>query len=216
MEIKKELVYIGKKLADKGFVVGPGGNTSFRLGNVVYMKVSGACFEDTLESDYIAVDIKTGKNIKDNRKPTCEIQMHLGCYLVRKDISAVIHTHPPYSIAYAMQGKTLKAFTPDFVGIISSNVPTIKFAVPSSKDIANKISNVIKNHNAVLMANHGLLAVGSNLKEAYYRTLYVESACKTAAIAKILGKMNFFTDKIYKQMDTLEAEVYRRKIIKNK
>jgi len=48
MEIKKELVYIGKKLADKGFVVGPGGNTSFRLGNVVYMKVSGACFEDTL------------------------------------------------------------------------------------------------------------------------------------------------------------------------
>ncbi|HAM38033.1 MAG: fructose-bisphosphate aldolase [Elusimicrobia bacterium RIFOXYC2_FULL_34_12] len=215
MNIKKELVRIGKELADKGFVVGPGGNTSVRVDNTVYMKVSGACFEDTKESDYIAVNLKTGKNINDNRKPTCEIQMHLACYYTRKDISAVIHTHPPYSIAYAMQGKTLKAFTPDFVGIISSNVPTIKFAVPSSKNIANKVSEVIKNHNAILMANHGLLTVGSNLKEAYYRTLYVESACKTVVASKILGKMNFFSEKIYMQMDTLEAEVYRRKLIKS-
>ena len=142
--------------------------------------------------------------------------MHLGCYKARKDIFAVIHTHPPYSVAYGMLGRTLKAFTPDFVGIIGSNVPAVEFAMPSSKEIANRVIKVIKNHNAVLMTNHGLLTVGSNLKEAYYRTLFVEDACKSLAAAECFGKTKFFNEKEYKQVDTLDAEIYRREILKNK
>lgn len=215
-KIKKELVDLGRKLTDKGLVVGPGGNTSARLGNIIYMKASGITFEKATESDYIGVDLKTGEVVYGQKKPTCEILMHLECYLGREDISAVVHTHPPYAIAYAMLGKTLKQFTPDFVAVINSDVPTIKYVIPAGKELATEVSKTIKKYNAVLMANHGLLTVGTNLKEAYYRTLLVEDSCKTVISAQSLGRMRYFTKKEVDAVDNLEAEDYRRLLLKMK
>jgi len=215
-KIKKQLVEIGKKIADKGLVVGPGGNTSARVGNIVYMKACGICFEEAKVSDYVGIDLKTGKIVYGSKKPTCEIAMHLGCYLERKDITAVIHTHPPIATAVGMLGITLEPFTPDFVALVDSDVPTINYVCPSTKDLANEIKKVIKKHNAVLMCNHGLLTVGSNLVEAYYRTLLIEDACKTFVAAKSLGKMKIFTRAQAKEINNLKAESYRKALLKEK
>ncbi len=214
IEIRKQLVEIGKKIADKELVVGPGGNISARVGNVVYMKASGICFEEAKTSDYIGVDLKTGDIVCGNKKPTCEIAMHLGCYLERKDISAVIHTHPPIATAVGMQEITLSPFSPDLAALVG-DVPTIKYVIPGGIELAEEVKNVIKKHNAVLMCNHGLLTVGSNLKEAYYRTLLIEDACKTFVAAKSLGKMKFFTKNQSEQINNTEAESYRKMLLKN-
>ena len=214
--IKKNLVEIGKKIADKGLVVGPGGNISARVDNIVYMKASGICFEEAKTSDYIRVDLKTGNIVDGSKKPTCEITMHLGCYLKRKDIGAVVHTHPPIATAVGMQDITLRPFTPDLVALVDSDVPTIKYVIPSGRELAEVIKKVIKKHNAILMCNHGLLTVGSNLVEAYYRTLLIEDACKTFVAAKSLGKMKIFTKKEAKQINNLKAESYRKALLKEK
>ena len=213
VEIKKQLVEIGKKIADKELVVGPGGNISARVDNIVYMKASGICFEEAKTSDYIGVDLKTGDIVCGNKKPTCEIAMHLGCYLERKDISAVIHTHPPIATAVGMQEITLSPFSPDLAALVG-DVPTIKYVVPGGIELAEEVRDVIKKHNAVLMCNHGLLTVGSNLKEAYYRTLLIEDACKTFVAAKSLGKMKFFTKTQSEQINNTEAESYRKMLLK--
>ena len=214
-EIRKQLVEIGKKIADKELVVGPGGNISARVDNIVYMKASGICFEEAKTSDYIGVDLKTGDIVCGNKKPTCEIAMHLGCYLERKDISAVIHTHPPIATAVGMQEITLSPFSPDLAALVG-DVPTIKYVVPGGIELAEEVKNVIKKHNAVLMCNHGLLTVGSNLMEAYYRTLLIEDACKTFVAAKSLGKMKFFTKNQSEQINNMEAESYRKMLLKEK
>ena len=213
VEIKKQLVEIGKKIADKELVVGPGGNISARVDNIVYMKASGICFEEAKTSDYIGVDLKTGDIVCGNNKPTCEIAMHLGCYLERKDISAVIHTHPPIATAVGMQEITLSPFSPDLAALVG-DVPTIKYVLPGGRELAEEVRNVIKKHNAVLMCNHGLLTVGSNLKEAYYRTLLIEDACKTFVAAKSLGKIKFFTKNQCEQINNMEAESYRKMLLK--
>ena len=212
VRVKKQLVEIGRKIADKGLVVGPGGNISTRANNIIYMKASGICFEKAKVSDYIGVDLKTGKIVDGSKKPTCEIAMHLGCYLERKDVSAVIHTHAPIATAVGMQDITLRPFTPDLAALVG-NVPTIKYVVPGGRELAEEVRNVIKKHNAVLMCNHGLLTIGSNLKEAYYRTLLIEDACKTFVTANMLGKMKFFTKKEAKQINNLEGESYRKKLL---
>ncbi len=190
--IKKYLVEIGKKIADKGLVVGPGGNISARVDNIVYMKASGICLEEAKTSDYIGVDLKTGDIVDGNKKPTCEIAMHLGCYLERKDITAVIHTHPTIATAIGMQDITLKPFTPHLAALVG-DIPTIKYLVPGGKELAEEVKKIIKKHNAVLMCNHGLLTVGSDLREAYYKTLLIEDACKTFVVAKSLGRIKFLT-----------------------
>ncbi|MGB4644474.1 MAG: class II aldolase/adducin family protein [Dictyoglomaceae bacterium] len=212
----KELVEIGRKIAEKGLVVGPGGNISERLGDVVYMKASGICFESAKEEDYVGVDLNTGKVVDGRLRPTSEMWMHLECYKVREDVSAVIHTHPVFSIAYAFQGETLKPFTPDMVALLGSEIPVIEYVVPGGKEFASEVGKVIKNCNGVLVKNHGLVTVGSNLKEAYYRTLLVEDGIKMVIFAKLLGKMQFFTEEQIEEIDNLEAEKYRKKLLKRK
>jgi L-fuculose-phosphate aldolase len=213
-EARRELVEIGKKIAEKGLVVGPGGNTSVRVGNLVYMKASGISFETAKEEDYIGVDINTGDVVDGNLKPTSEIWLHLECYRIRDDINAVVHTHPPLSIAYAFQGDPLRPFTPDMVALIGSDIPIIEYVVPGGKEFANSVKEIIKNHNGVLIKNHGLVTVGNNLREAYYRTLLIEDSIKTVIFAKLLGSMRFFTEQQIEEINNLEIERYRRKFLK--
>lgn len=213
-ELKKELVRIGRRIAEEKLIVGPGGNISVRFGEIVYIKASGASFEDGEEEDYIPVDINTGNVLEGSKRPSSEIWMHIECYKRREDVKAVIHTHPVYSIAYAFQGEPLKLFTPDMVALLGSEIPVIEYVVPGSKDFAKAVGEVIKNHNGVLVKNHGLVTVGSNLKEALYRTLLIEASVKTIFVAKLFGKMRFFTKEQIDEIDNSEIEKYRRKLLK--
>ncbi len=216
--IKTELVDIGRRITSKDLVIGPGGNTSARLvvnnKNIIYLKASGKCFEDAKVNDYVGVDLKTENVVDGKLKPTCEINMHLICYHVRNDVHAVVHTHPTYATAYGMLEKSLKAFTPDFIAVVGLEVPVVKYTVPAGKELALGVSKHIKNNNAVFLMNHGLLTVGSNLKEAFYRTLIIEDAAKTYFVATMLGKFKLFTIQQAQQIDNLDAERYRRKLLK--
>lgn len=214
-KVRQELVDMGRRIANDKFVVGPGGNTSARLGNTIFMKASGAAFEDAKKTDYVGVDFNSGKLVDGKLKPTSEVQMHLACYKARPDINAVIHTHPPYATAYAMLGKTLEPFTPDFVAFICTSVPVVPYIVPTGKELADAMAAKIKNHNGVFMMNHGILTVGCNLKEAYYRSLLIEESVKTYIFAKILGKMRFLSKKQISQISNLSAEEYRRKMLRS-
>ena len=212
---KKQLVEIGKRLSDMGFVIGPGGNTSVRCGNTIYMKASGASFEDCNPEDYVGVDFKSGKVIEGDRKPTCEILAHLACYIANNEVGAVVHCHPAYTVAWSMGGKTLKGFTPEMVAIIGSDVPVLKYMVSAGRNFAEKIKGFIKEgYNAVILQNHGLITVGTNLKQALYRAQLVEDSVKTIVAAKVLGKMRYFSRKEWKQIDESDFEDYRRTLLK--
>lgn len=215
-KIKRELVKIGKRIAQENLIVGPGGNISAKVGDRVYIKASGISFEDATEDDYIGVDFNSGEVIEGDKKPSSEIWMHLECYKVREDVKAVVHTHPVYSIAYAFQDEPLKLFTPDMVALLGGEIPVVEYVVPGGKEFAGVVGEVIRNHNGVLVKNHGLVTVGSNLKEALYRTLLIENSIKTIFVAKLFGKMRFFTKEQIEEIDSLEVEKYRRKLLKEK
>jgi len=218
-EIKKaknELVKIGKRISKMGFVVGPGGNTSVRVGNIILMKASGVSFEEAVPDDYVGVDLKTGKQVSGKKKPTCEIGMHLSCYRNREDVNAVIHCHPPLSVAWGMQGEPLRPFNPETVAIICSIVPVLPYMVSVSDKFVIEITKLIKKHNAAFLANHGLVAVGSNLKEALYRTILIEDSIKTIIAAKTLGKMRYFSADETKIIDESDFEQFRRKLLRKK
>ena len=212
--IRRQLVEIGKKLDSLGLVIGPGGNISARLGDVVYMKASGICMCEAKPSDYVGVDINTGKLVDGVLKPTSETPMHLECYRVRRDVMAVVHTHPTYASAVAMQGKPFKPVNPDFVALLCGEVPLIGFVKPTGQELADAVAAKIRKSQAVMMMNHGLISVGTTLKEALYRTMFVEETAKLVVAAKTLGKMSYLTGSQAKCVDALPAEAYRRKLLK--
>ena len=212
-KIKQELVKYGKKIAEKGLAVGAGGNISARLGDVVYLSPSGYAFEELKADQYVGVNLRSGEVVDGDLKPTCEISMHLGCYLVRKDIQAVVHTHPPLTIGLISAGVEIKPMFPDFVAYVGE-APVVDYVIPAGTEIREAVTRIIKEHNAVLLKNHGAVTVGANLKEAFYRAQIIEDASRSILASLIAGKPRFLTREEQEGIRNLEAEDYRRTLLK--
>jgi len=175
-KVLKELKNIGRKISQTGLVIGEGGNISAKIGNVIYMKARGISMGDAKLSDYIPIDIKTGKPLRKRDLPSSEIYMHLACYRTRKDVGAVIHTHPVFATALGITGIKLKPATYEAMVNIKSPIAKIGYIEPGTPKLGKAVGRAIRKHNAALLKNHGLVTVGKDLKEAFLRTLAVERA----------------------------------------
>jgi len=178
------------------------------------VKASGCAFEDCTEDDYIAIDPTTGEVLDSTRKPTCEIYMHIACFLRRPDVNAIIHTHPPVATAVAMTGKPLPPIYPDLIALVGTEIPVLPYIVPSGEALAEAVAEALAGHNAVLLGNHGLVTVGANVREAYFRNLIVEEASKTWLAARSLGEPYVLTPEQVNEVYHLEAEDYRRALLR--
>jgi len=211
---KADLLLYGRKIAERMLVVGPGGNTSVRAGDAIVLKASGAAYEDCTEDDFVPVDFRTGDVIDSARRPTCEIYMHLTCFVQRPDVNAVVHTHPPIATGLAIAGETIPPIYPDLIALVGAEIPVLPYIVPGGKKLADAVAAVIADHNAVLLGNHGLLTVGANLREAYFRNLLIEEAAKTWLAAKAAGVPYVLTPEEVHEVYHLEAEDYRRALLR--
>lgn len=218
--VTEEMSLYGKLLVEKGLTTGPGGNLSAREGDTIFLSPSGFSLAEIKPQDWVAVNIKDGRRIgKDNGyRPTCEISMHLGCYLVRNDIKAVIHTHPVLATAMATAGVQFKGLFPDFVALVGPETPAVEYVIPAGEEIREAVTRVIKKgYNTVLLKNHGAVAVGDNLKEAYYRTLMLEDEAQfLMAILSIGKKPRYLNQSEVKGIENLEAEDYRKLLLKGR
>jgi len=211
---RADLVNYGRKIAERGLVAGPGGNTSVRVGDVVYLKASGAAMEDAKPEHYIGISLETGEVVDGIGKPSCEILMHLGIYKARPDVGAVCHTHAPISSGIASAGKTIPPLLPDGVAMLGKNIPLVRYVIPAGSELAVAATEALKECDVALLANHGVLTVGANMREAYFRSIICEDAAKTYIAALIAGKPNILTDKEADEINNLEAEDYRRALIR--
>jgi L-fuculose-phosphate aldolase len=214
--IRRDLVRFGRRIADKDLVVGAGGNISARIRDVMLIKASGVAFEEAKPADYIPVSITTGRLLEKGRRPSSELPMHLACYRAREDVRAVVHTHSPYATGVASAGVTLRPIFPDFVAVIDSEVPTLPFVTPCGEELAEAVCSVIGRANAALLSNHGVVAVGENLKEAFYRAFIIEEAARALVAGAVLGKVRFLSDEEAARIRGLEKVQYRMNVLKKR
>ena len=132
--------------------------------------------------------------------------MHLEAYRQREDIGAVLHAHPPYSIALTIAGIPFPInIVPEVLALLGE-VPTASYAIPGTQDLALSISEPIKRHDAVLLSHHGSLTVGKTLEEALINLERMELAAQLYYLARNLGEV----------IPLSEAEVKRLKAIQYK
>ncbi|MCL5408971.1 MAG: class II aldolase/adducin family protein [Candidatus Omnitrophica bacterium] len=212
-EIREQLSWYGKKIIEKGLAAGPGGNISAKDEDFVYLSPSGFALDEIGHQQWVKLNIKTG-NVE-GLKPTCEVSMHLGCYLARKEIKAVIHTHPPLTLALICAGREFKAFCPDFVALLGKKVPVIPYVIPSGEEIRKAVVEQIKKYNVVLLKNHGVVCVGESLKEAFSRSWLIEESARTILYGTLLGKFRYLNKKEIDDIDHLPAEDFRRTLLKS-
>ncbi|MDO4378388.1 MAG: class II aldolase/adducin family protein [Erysipelotrichia bacterium] len=184
-EIKREIVEVCHMMAENGIVGTYEGNVSMRDGDRVYLTPSGQSKKMQSEGKIIVTDLD-GNVIEGQLKPTSETPMHTACYKLRDDIGAVVHCHAPYATAYAQANKPIESKnSPEFI-MLFGKVPCLQYGTPGTLDIIKGIEDYIMDYDVVLLANHGVLAVGKDAYEAYSKTLSLEMLLKTEFVRKVL------------------------------
>lgn len=193
-DLRKELCNWGKKIAAAGLVAGAGGNVSVRDGDIIWMKPSGLALDEMTPADLSGIRIADGKQVKGKRKPTTEVNMHLGIYRERKDCNAVFHTHSPWAGGVLSSGVEFKPMFPEFVVDLGVRA-TIPYITATTQKLADAVAKAAKKADTIFLLNHGVVALGVEMKQAFFRSQVVEDAAKSLIAACIVGKPRFLTKK---------------------
>ena len=173
---RKELADLCKRLYDRNLTVSAGGNMSLRIDETRFMITPSGRNKGLLApEDMIVMNLK-GQVLSDG-KPSMEYQFHLGIYKNHPEVNTVIHCHPLYCTALAVNGKNIKSgLTPEGV-ILLGDVPMVPYFTPGSKELANAVI-AHSSSKAMLMERHGALTYGRTAEEAFNRMEELEFQAK--------------------------------------
>lgn len=210
--IRNELIGYGKKIVQARLVAGAGGNISARDGNIIWMKPSGLALDEMVPADLCGMDLKTGRQVKGERKPTSEVNMHLEVYRVRPDVTAIFHTHSPWASGVITAGITLRPMFAEFVNDLG-RTGTVPYVTPTTQRLADVMGKKARTCDTIFMVNHGVLAVGATQKQAYFRVVVVEDAAKSLVAACVVGRPKFLTQRQACEILSLPAVKHRTKMV---
>ena len=185
-ETRREIVEIGRRLWDRGYVAANDGNISARLGGRILVTPTGLSKGFLSPSDIVVVS-ESGVKLSGRADPTSELPMHLAVYSARTDVDAVVHAHPPKATGFAVAGVPLAQCVLPEVILTLGKVPLAGYATPSTEEVARSICEFIPRFNAILLSNHGALTLGRDLSQAYFRMETVEHFAEITLAARALG-----------------------------
>ena len=166
-EARKELVQWGKELYNQGLVKGSGGNLSIRLSDGTVLLTPTGFFLGHMTEECISKCDMDG-NLLEGNKPTKEVPLHLAVYKTRPNVNAVCHTHSVNAVVYASShdpGEFMPICTPSMAAKVG-RIEIKGYARPGSEELGQFVEEGLKKSNAVLLANHGVVAVGKNMEMA--------------------------------------------------
>ncbi|MCF6460269.1 L-fuculose-phosphate aldolase [Clostridium sp. Cult3] len=206
LEERKLVVEYGKKLITNNLTTGSGGNISIfnREKGLVAVSPSGLDYFETKVEDIVIVDLD-GNTIEGNLKPSSETGMHLIFYKNREDANAIVHTHSKFATAIACMGWDLKPVH-YLIGFAGYDVKCAKYATYGSQELAENALDAIGNRNAVLLGNHGLIALGTNIQRAFSTAEHLEFVSEIYYLTKTLGEPKLLSqdqmDEVMKKFNT--------------
>lgn len=185
---RSEVVRFGLRMLSAGLTTGSGGNLSvFRRGSgLVAVTPSGVEYPEMRPGDVVVVD-EAGTRVQGGLAPSSELGFHLALYASRPDVSAVVHTHSPWAATVACLGWELPAVH-YLVGYAGTKVPLAPYATFGTPDLARAVAEHLAGFNAVLLANHGLVAVGPDLPRAFAVAEEIELVARIYLQAKAAGE----------------------------
>jgi L-fuculose-phosphate aldolase len=198
-----EVLETCKRLDSRGLVNAYEGNVSLKRGGFIYITPAGKN-KAFLTGEMICIlEEKTGKQVGGIYAPSSEISLHLLSYEARPDVTGVIHCHAPYLTAFALCNKPVVSRSyPEMMGNFKE-IEVAPYGRPGTSDIFETARPFILRRDIVLLANHGVLAVGATLHATMNRVEACESIARVLSIAEQIGKpvdlspdeCQFFLDK---------------------
>jgi L-fuculose-phosphate aldolase len=195
-----------RQLAAQGLIAGRDGNLSVRLGpERVLVTPSGFIKSLVTPSDMVEVDLSGKTRRRSSRKPTSELELHLRILRHRPDVHAVVHAHPPTATGFAVAGETIPGnLLPELIFLVGP-VPLVPFGMPGTPALGDQVVPYLDKHDALLLANHGAVTMGSTLDEAWIRMETLEHSARIILAARQIGQPQPL------RLEALRAQVQREK-----
>lgn len=190
-EAKRMIVDIGRRMYAKNYVAANDGNISCKVDDSVIWTTPTGVSKGFMTEDML-VQMRLDGTIlhQGERGPSSEMKMHLRIYQENPLAQAVCHAHPPVSTSFAIAGMSLDcAVYPEAV-VNLGVVPCVHYEAPGSQGIPDSIAPYCRDYNALLLGNHGAVAWGSSLTEAWYRLESTEHYATILLYLRQIGKAN--------------------------
>ena len=175
--LKESIAEHMKRLWDRGLTTALGGNISCRMDDGMLITPSGVAKYLLTVEDIIEMDMD-GKILRGNHKPSIEHRMHSNIYKSCMEVNAIVHAHSFYTTLFSIIDKeinvNLTAEGAKSIGVIG----IAPYATEGTKELADEVAVKAKSHNVVLLKNHGAIALGKDLLQAFYRLEVTEQTAK--------------------------------------
>lgn len=187
-QLKQAVLRIAKKAYEEKLMAGTSGNMSVfcREKGVVVITPSSYDYSLMEEQDIVVIDLN-GNVVEGHRRPSSEWRMHAEIYRHLPHVGAVVHTHSPYATSFAVTHKEIPVILIEMIPFLKGKVEVSPYGEQGSAQVGLNAVPILKRKNACLMANHGVVAVGETLDEAYINSVYTEDTAKIYHMSLVSG-----------------------------
>lgn len=182
---KQEILDYCLRSMEYGLNFNTQGNISVRLPEADRFLITPTDLEyDKMTADDIVVVDSDSNLIEGPHQPSSEVTVHMAVYRRRPDVQAIVHTEPVYANVWGVIGEPIEGALVNMVIYTKGAVPIMPFALSNRTEFGDAMCDVMGDLNAVVWANHGLLTVGPNLRDAFKTSVAVESAARVLLHAR--------------------------------
>ena len=210
-DLRLAIVECGRISYERHLMTANDGNISVRMDDGLILVTPSGISKGRLSTDDLIVVDLDGNIIsaKADRRPSSETPMHLEVYRQREDVHAVVHAHPIFATTLTVSGLEFPVDVLPQVLLTLGNVPITAYETPSSHEDAVVIRPFVKEHNALLLCQHGSLTYGKNLDEALIHLERIEHVSEIYYRAKMLGNVKRVPPEAQAQLIELREKYFK-------
>jgi ribulose-5-phosphate 4-epimerase/fuculose-1-phosphate aldolase len=174
-----DFIQAAHRMAKYGLLQCSSGNMSWRINDEFATVTASGCWLERLTKDDLVICRISDGEILHGGTPSVESRFHFGILRSRKDVNVALHFQSPYATAIACSGLcdydfSVIAEIPFYIGSIGF----VDYLMPGSEELATAVINAAKQHNMILLQNHGLVTVGKDFDDAIQKARFFELACQ--------------------------------------
>jgi L-fuculose-phosphate aldolase len=169
-----DIVDVARALDAAGLMPNKSGNVSCRSGSGFLITPSGVPYADLTSAQVVEMPLPARAEPTGGPRPSSEWRLHAAIYAARPEVAAIIHTHSPRATALACAGQGIPAFH-YMIALAGGEVRCVPYATFGSDELAAQAVRGLQERRAVMLANHGVVAVGVSLRRAQAVAVEVEN-----------------------------------------
>lgn len=192
--LREQIIATCHSMVQSSLVEGTAGNISVRVTDGLLLTPSALPYEQMTPDHICKLPLTEAPAPNASPKPTTEWAFHQAVMQARPDVTAVVHAHPPYATAIAIQRRKIEAVHYMVAVFGGTDVPLVDYALFGSPKLAQGVADAVKDRDGCLMANHGALTTGNSLDQALWRMQELENLARMETYARIGGEPVLLSD----------------------